>query len=250
MSGLGGSFRDRLRSLVPMEGIVVRTPTHHVVERQAAAPAGQRVDVLMLDAEHAPLDLATLDAMLAVGSALDVPCLVRVPELTRQWVQQSLDLGATGIVVPHVQSSELAGRAVHLAHFGPGGRGFSPSTRSAGWGGRAIKDVIEAAAMATTVVVQVEDAEAVDVIDELVAVAGVDAVFVGPIDLTVSLGASSPDDERVIDACTTVADACRRAGMPLAAFATTEERIARWRELGATLLFTGSDQSGRIQGPT
>lgn len=237
------AFRDRLRSPALLEGLVVRTPTHHVVERLAAVPGAQRADVLMLDAEHAPLDLATLDTMLAVGSALGVPCLVRVPELTRTWVQQALDLGATGIVVPHVDSVELAQRAVRLAHYGPGGRGFSPSTRSAGWGRRALADVLDTAAMTTTVIVQVEDAAAVDVIDDLAAVVGIDAVFVGPIDLTVSLGASTPDDPRVLECCAVVADACRRSAVPLAAFATTAERVERWRALGASLLFTGTDQS-------
>lgn len=243
MSASSEQLRARLRSREPLEGLVVRTPTHHVIERLAAAGDDHRIDVLMLDGEHAPLDVATLDVMLAVGSALAVPCLVRVPELSRAWVQQSLDLGATGIVVPHVDSVEVAERAVRLAHYGPGGRGFSPSTRSAGWGRRPLADVVDLAAATTTVIVQVEDAAAIDVIDELVAVAGIDAVFVGPIDLTVSLGATTPDDERVLDSCTTVAAACRRAGVPLAAFATTSERIERWRDLGASLLFTGTDQS-------
>ena len=73
-----------------------------------------------------------------------MPTLVRVHSLARHPIQQALDLGATGVIVPHVDSVGAAREAVRLAHYGDGGRGFSPSTRSAGWGSRAMADILDA----------------------------------------------------------------------------------------------------------
>ncbi len=183
-------FRQRLAGRSPVAGMVIRTPSHHVVEVLAAAPPDHRVDVVMLDTEHAPFDLAVLDSMLAVARALDIPTLVRVHGLERHAIQQALDLGATGIVVPHVDSVASAREVVRLAHYGDGGRGFSPSTRSAGWGTRTIADILDDAAASTTVVIQVEDPSALDVIDDIVQVEGIDAVLIGRADLAVR---SAPD---------------------------------------------------------
>lgn len=237
-----GSLRARLRSAEPLTGLVVRTPSHQVIEVLAASPHGM-VDVVMLDREHAPFAADTLDAMLAVARALRVPTLVRVEELTRSAVQQPLDLGADGVVVPHVTTPAVARRAVRLAHYGDGGRGYSGSTRSAGWGTRPMPEVLAAAAASTTVVIQVEDPVALDEIDEIVAVPGIDAVFVGAADLAVALGANAVTDDRVVAACDVVIAACRGAGVPVVAFSGSDAEAARWRSRGATLVLRGTDQS-------
>jgi 2-keto-3-deoxy-L-rhamnonate aldolase RhmA len=246
VTGLAATFRDRLRAGGRLDGVVVRTPSHHLIEVLAAAPTIDRVDVALLDSEHAPFDLAALDACLAVAHALDMPTLVRIAELDRPRVQQALDLGATGIIVPHVDSAEMARRAVALATYGSdgsAGRGFSPSTRSAGWGTRTMADIIDRAANTTTVVIQVEDQRAVEAIDELVAVPGVDAVLLGRADLAVSIGARSVDDDRVASACELVAASCAQAGVALAVVAAGAADAERWRERGASLVFVGTDQS-------
>lgn len=234
-------FRADLVAGVALDGIVVRTPSHQVIEVLVADP-GHGLDVVMLDREHSSFDAGTLDTCLAVAGALGVATLVRIGQLDRSAVQQALDLGATGVVVPHVVTAADARRAVSLAHYGDGGRGFSGSTRSAGWGTRPMADVIDRAASTTTVVVQVEDPAAVDEVDEIVATPGVDAVFVGAADLAVAMGARSVTDRRVEEACSTVVAACRAAEVAVAAFAGDAEAAAAWRERGATLVFRGTDQ--------
>ncbi len=225
--------------------MIVRTPSHHVVEVLAAVGPDERVGVVMLDTEHAPFDLAALDSTLAVALALDLPVLVRVPSLERHTIQQSLDLGATGIVVPHVDSVAAARQAVRLAHYGDGGRGFSPSTRSAGWGTRVMADILDAAASTTTVVVQIEDPSALDLIDEIVEVDGVAAVLIGRADLAVALGARGGDDERVDAAVERIAAACRAAMMAFGVVVSSIDSAdaAACRALGATLILEGTDQS-------
>lgn len=244
MSATAG-FRRRLADRSPVTGMVVRTPSHHVVEVLAAAPPERRVDVVMLDTEHAPFDLGVLDSTLAVALALDLPVLVRVHSLARHPIQQTLDLGATGIIVPHVDSAAAARQAVRLAHYGDGGRGFSPSTRSAGWGTRAMADILDTAATSTTVVVQIEDPAAVDAIDEIVSVEGVDAVLIGRADLAVSLGARRADDDRVAAAVERIAAACTGAEVAFGVVVTSTDSADAHacRTLGATLILEGTDQS-------
>jgi len=225
-----------------IDGVVLRTPNHQIIEVLAADPHHE-VDVVMLDGEHSSFDAGTLDTCLAVAGALAVPTLVRVGELDRAAVQQALDLGATGVVVPHVVTAADARRAVRLAHYGDGGRGFSGSTRSAGWGTRSMAEVVDQAASATTVVVQVEDPAALDAVDEIAATPGVDAVFVGAADLAVAMGARSITDRRVDEACTAVVTACRAADVAVAAFAADADAVTMWRERGATLVFRGTDQA-------
>jgi 2-keto-3-deoxy-L-rhamnonate aldolase RhmA len=238
-------FRARLAGRSPVTGIVLRTPSHHVVEVLAAAPPDDRFDVVMLDTEHAPFELGILDSTLAVARALGVPTLVRVHSLERHPIQQALDLGAAGIVVPHVDSVVTARQAVRLAHYGDGGRGFSPSTRSAGWGTRAMADILDDAAASTTVVIQIEDPSAVDVIDDIVQVEGVDAVLIGRADLTVALGARGGDDERVVAAVERVAASCRDAALAFGVVVSHDEADDRRSclALGATLILEGTDQS-------
>jgi 2-keto-3-deoxy-L-rhamnonate aldolase RhmA len=228
-----------LRAGEPLTGVFLKTPSHQVVE--VLATTG--VDVVVVDAEHAPFDAAQLDAMLAVSHALGLACVVRVAAAERVLVQHALDGGATGVLVPHVDCAAVARDVVRWSHYGDGGRGYSGSTRSAGWGTRPMREVLRTAAATTTVVVQVEDPAALGDLDAIVGVPGVDAVFVGAADLTVGLGCDDLAAPRVTDAVDASAAAAARAGVPLAAFATDAADEAAWRARGATFVISGTDQS-------
>lgn len=186
---------------------------------------------------------AELDVLLAMATALDLPALVRMPEPSAAPIQAALDGGATGILVPHVDSATASADVVRWSHYGRRGRGYSGSTRAAGWGRRPIADVLAAAAEETVVVVQVEDASALDHLDELVAVPGIDAVFVGAADLTVSLDHDDVNDPTVQGAIDAIVIATRGAGVALAAYAADGAEAARWRSRGVTLMCEGSDQA-------
>jgi 2-keto-3-deoxy-L-rhamnonate aldolase RhmA len=215
----------------------------HVVEVVAATRAKTGVDAVVLDAEHAPFDLQQLDAVLAIGAALDVPCLVRVAHLARVEIQRALDLGAVGVVVPHVMSAEAARSAVRWSHYGPGGRGFSGSTRSARWGTSSMDDVLAAASEMTTVVVQIEDPEALGELAAIVTTPGVDAVFVGEADLTVGLGCRAPSDPAARAAVDQIVAAARSASMPVVAIAPSPAAVETWRARGVALVIHGTDQT-------
>lgn len=243
MNDRAAGLRNRLAQGEILDGVFVKTASHQIIEVLATG----RADLAIIDTEHASFGPLELDVMLAVARALDFPCLVRVAEASRPLVQQALDAGATGVVVPHVGTPALAADVVRWSHYGPGGRGFSGSTRSAGWGARTMAEVMRAAAEATIVVVQIEDVGALDDLDALAAVAGVDAAFIGAADLAVALGGDDPAAPAVEAAIDAIVAAARSVGLPLAAYAVTPADEAVWRRRGVNLVCTGSDHS-RIRG--
>jgi 2-keto-3-deoxy-L-rhamnonate aldolase RhmA len=98
------------------------------------------------------------------------------------------------------------------------------------------------------VVVQIEDAEAIDAIDAIAAVPGIDCLFVGRIDLTVSLGSSDPADPRVVAAVARICDAGRKAGVPVGMFVANPAEARTWMAQGASLFVLGSDHGFLLAG--
>ena len=137
--------------------------------------------------------------------------------------------------------SSAARDIVASAHYGPGGRGYAGSSRAAGYGAKAMADHKADSAVKTVVVAQIEDVEALDEIDEIAAVDGIDALFVGRIDLTVALGCESPDDPRVVAAVERIVAACVAARRPVGMFLSRPSDVPLWRAKGATLFLLGSD---------
>jgi len=222
-----------------MDAVVVRTPSYQVIEVLAARGIG----CVMIDTEHAVFDPTQLDAMLAVARALGVDALVRVAAADPVRIQQALDGGATGVVVPHVDSTDLATKVARWCHYGDGGRGYSGSTRSAGWGTQPIAAVVAGASGSTVVVVQIEDVGALDDVEGIVGTDGIDAVFVGATDLAVGLGADSIADGVVVAACERIIAAAAAGGRSVVAYASDADDADRWRTFGANVVITGSDQS-------
>jgi 2-keto-3-deoxy-L-rhamnonate aldolase RhmA len=238
------TFRERLRRRDLLIGTWVKTPAPVVCE----VLGGSALDVLALDAEHAPFGRVELDACLAICRALGIAALVRVPSSDPAHILNALDCGATGVLVPHVHSVASAEAAVQACHFGRGGRGYSGSTRAAGFAGKSIATHMAASRQTTTVVLQIEDAEALDVIDAIAAVPGVDCLFVGRVDLTVSLGKQRTDEPDVMQAVERICEAGGRAGVAVGMFVADPAEAKRWIPKGASLFLLGSDQSFLLGG--
>lgn len=239
------SFRSRVRSGAPLLGTFVKTPHPAVVEVLGHAS----LDCVCLDAEHAPFDRGDLDVGILAARAADLPVLVRVPRADAPELLNALDLGATGVLVPHVADAETA-RAIAAAcrYGGPAGRGYAGSSRAAGYGTRTMGAILPEANERVTVIAQIEDAAALPHLDAIAAVDGIDALFVGRMDLTVSLGAASPGDAVVVDAVHAICAAAARHGRAIGMFTPTPAEALQWRERGASLLLLGSDQQWVLQG--
>ena len=229
-------------------GTFVKTPSPIVVE----VLAGTTLDCLCLDAEHSPFNRESLDLclMAARGGGRDggMDTLVRVPSAAPEHVLNALDCGATGVLVPHVRSVAEAEAVVRSAHYGAGGRGYAGSSRAAGYTGVAMAEHLRRSAEQTVVVAQIEDPEAVEAVEAIAAVPGLDALFIGRVDLTVGYGATSQDDPRVVAAAERVCAAAVAAGKPVGMFLARVDDVPLWRAKGATLFLLGSDHGFLLAG--
>ena len=237
-------FRKRLLSGEVLAGTFVKTPAPIVCEVLGLTA----LDVVCLDAEHAPFGRMELDGCIAALRAAEMPCLVRVAGNAPEYVLQALDCGATGVVIPHVTTPEQAAAAVKAAKFGAGGRGYAGSTRAAGFTTKPMREHLSDSAAETTVIIQVEDREAVDAAAELCAVDGVDCLFIGRVDLTVSLNAESPSDAVVLKAMEKVCRAGQEAGKPVGMFISAPEEAGKWMEHGVNLFLSGSEHAFILRG--
>tara|TARA_R110002110_G_scaffold413729_1_gene641590 strand:+ start:78031 stop:78795 length:765 start_codon:yes stop_codon:yes gene_type:complete len=237
-------FKARLAAKEQLLGSFVKTPSPMLCEVLGMS----ELDVLCLDAEHSPFDRLVQDQCIHALRSASMPALVRVPSPEAHFTLNALDCGATGVVIPHVSSPEMARAAVANAHFGAGGRGYAGSTRAAGYTRKPMSSHLSDSIAETVVIAQIEDLEALDAIDEIAAVEGVDCLFIGRIDLTVALGAASPADSLVVNAveriCQVAADAGRTVGM----FVGNVDEVPRWQAAGASLFLLSSDHGFLLQG--
>jgi 2-keto-3-deoxy-L-rhamnonate aldolase RhmA len=235
-------FRQAVRSGRPLLGVFVKTASHQIVE--LVGRTGQ--DFAIVDAEHAPFDALTLDRMALAGRAAGLPLLVRPPAIDPVFVGQVLDMGLGGVVAPHVDSAEAAQALVAAAKYDKGQRGFSPSTRAAGYGAADARAYREAADAESSLWCQIEDAAALPRLDAIAQVAEVDCLFLGRADLAQSLGVDSQADPRVVEAVRATAEAGVRHGRAVGIYITSPAEIPELKALGITVFVCGSDQSWLI----
>ena len=231
------SLRERLRAGELLAGTWIKTPHPHVTEVLALSA----LDVLVLDAEHAPFDRASLDLCILAARAGGKPVLVRPASGDAAQILNALDCGADGVIVPHIRSAEDARALVRACQYIPGGRGFAGSSRAAGYTTLGMAKH-RAAAQGVTIIAQIEDVEAVEAIEEIAAVEGIDALFIGRADLTISYGVESPDDPIVISAVERICAAGKAAGRTVGMFLGRVADVPEWRSKGASLFVLQSDQ--------
>ncbi|WP_208539150.1 HpcH/HpaI aldolase family protein [Algihabitans albus] len=239
-----GQFKARMAAGEMLAGTFVKTPAIEMVEVLALSG----LDFLCLDGEHAPFDRGRIDACLAMGGALGLPCLVRVPEATPVAVLQALDAGATGVVVPHVDSAEKAAAIAKAAHFGHGGRGFAGSTRWAGYATQSMGEVLARSREETVVLAQIEEPEGVAASAEIAATAGIDGLFVGPADLSVALGKTDQASPELMAQIEQVAASAKAAGKAFATFVPNVAKAQEWRRFGFSLFFVASEHAWMLKG--
>jgi 2-keto-3-deoxy-L-rhamnonate aldolase RhmA len=237
------SFRERLLAGELLAGTWVKTPHPHIVEVLALSS----LDVVVLDAEHAPFDRGSLDQCILAARAGGKPVLVRPPSSAHEHILNALDCGADGVILPHICTAEEAADAVKACHYTSGGRGYAGSSRAAGY---TTKGMAKHRADAKNVIViaQIEDVEGVDNIDAIARVEGIDALFIGRADLTIAYGAETPDDAVVVAAVDRIVAAGKAAGRTTGMFLGRVSDVPMWREQGASLFILGSDQEFLLQG--
>ena len=202
--------------------------------------AGCGFDWLFLDGEHGSLETADLRQMIQAVSGR-CHCLVRIPALSAVPIAKALDLGAAGIIVPQVNTAEQATRAVAYCNYPPQGTRGIGLARAHGYGAT-FDEYVGTANDQVLTVIQVEHIDAVENLESIVSVPGIDCIFVGPYDLSASLGLTGQvDAPPVTEAIARVEQICRGRQMPLGVFGIDADAVAPYLERGYQLICAGID---------
>ncbi len=237
-------LRARMQAGEKLAGTFMKTPSHVTLEILILSG----LDFVCLDAEHAPFDRAAMDACLAVARARDYPVLVRIGNGSPARILDVLDMGATGIVVPHVDSVEKAEGIARAARFGHGGRGYAGSTRWAGYATQKMPDLLARSRAETVVMVQIEEPAGVEAARGIAAVAGIDALFIGPADLSVAYGHETTDNPDLAAAMASVGAACAAEGRTYVTWVPDMAVARDWARHGFTTFVVGSEHGWMVQG--
>jgi 2-dehydro-3-deoxyglucarate aldolase/4-hydroxy-2-oxoheptanedioate aldolase len=231
-------FRDKLGQGVPCLGTCITFTDPTVTEALCTV-----FDFVWIDTEHNALTLEAVQGHIMATKGTETIPLVRVPWNDPVLIKPVLDIGAAGVIVPLIRTADDARRAVSACLYPPAGvRGFGPR-RPSNYGFLGGPEFCEAANAGISVIVQIEHLEAVNNIDAILSVPGLTSIFVGPNDLSGSMGhmgePGHPDVLRVIDA---IIASGRRKGVPVGiAFGDNPDDLIRWVKKGAQWLLVGAD---------
>ena len=230
------SFKKKLQRKDLLVGTIQTLPSPEITEILCSAG----FDWLFVDLEHSTLNSRDAQYILQ-AAAPNFSCMIRVPVIDEVWIKKVLDAGASGIIVPQVLTSEAAAQAVKLCKYPPEGVRSVGVARAQGYGDK-FQEYVESANKETLIIIQIEHIDAVNNIDSIVKVAGIDCLFVGPYDLSASMGIpGSINDPSVKSAISRVTSCAEQAGIPLGIFGTTAESVQPYIDLGYTLIAIGLD---------
>jgi 2-keto-3-deoxy-L-rhamnonate aldolase RhmA len=230
------SFRKRLAQGELLIGTIITLPTPEISE--ILSQSG--VDWLFIDLEHSALSIQDAQIILQVASPY-VPCIIRIPSNEELWIKKCLDIGASGIIVPQLRGAADAERALRDSRYAPQGSRSVGIGRAHGYGLK-FQEYVQSANDEIAVILQIEHIDAVKDIDQILKVPGIECLFVGPYDLSGSMGKigqiNAPDVQEAIAVVKQRAD---RAHIPLGIFGVTPQAVKPYIEIGYKLIAVSSD---------
>jgi len=232
------TLRNRLTGRKPIVATFVMVPRVEVIEMLALAG----FDAVILDLEHGPIGVPDLPALAAFAKAAGISSIGRIAEMRPSEIGAVLDAGFDGVMVPHVSSAASAEAAVRAARFPPdGSRSLNPYVRGASYDSTT-PALLTAFNEHAAVIGMLEGKEALRELDSILATPGLDAVFVGPVDLSGELGfPGQPDHPEVVATIEDVFDRCAERSLASGVYAPTPERANSWFERGASLVAVSAD---------
>ena len=228
------TFAKRLRNGDLLNSTMVTINAPQVTELLSEAS----LDWLFIDGEHGAFGIDALQNLL---QAANIPALIRVSHAERIAVRDAVDIGAAGIIVPQVNSAQIAQDIVSWCRYPPAGTRGVGLTRASRYGFE-FKDYLKSAAEETVIIVQAEHKDAVSEIEAIASVEGVDGILIGPYDLSASYGkAGMINDAEIQDAMDTICRACLSKNKVLGFFGMNVDAVMPWIKRGATLITVGVD---------
>jgi len=231
-------FKQSLSTDQPRFGLWMGIPDTTVAE----IGAGAGFDWVLIDAEHGPFDLTSVLHHLQAIESYPVSAIVRPVEGQTALIKQYLDIGVQTLLIPMVDSAAQAEQLVQACYYPPMGiRGLGTSmARAANW--NRTTDYLQRANEEICLIVQIESVEGLHNIDEIVAVEGVDAVFIGPSDLSASMGfIGNPGHPEVVSAIEGAFKTIIKAGKHAGVLAVTKELVENYVAANASFIGVGVD---------
>ena len=227
-TGIPQEFKERIRRRAVF-GPFCKTSDPGMIE--ALGYAG--FDFAILDMEHGPNHLETIQHLVRAAETTRIAPIVRVPGGDDEMISRVLDIGAAGVQVPQVSSAQQVERIVRAARFAPlGARGVCRYVRAAGYSSTERKDYFRKANDAL-LIIQLEGKEALRNLDDILEISGPDIVFIGPYDLSQSLGvAGEVEHPLVIEKTREIVKACLAKGIVVGNFTETPHQAAFWATQG------------------
>ena len=231
------SFKAALRAGKAQIGLWSSLSSNYSVE----VIAGAGFDWILLDMEHSPNDLESLLTQLQAAAPYPTHPVVRVPWNDMVTIKRVLDAGALSLLIPYVSSAEEARAAVSYTRYPPTGvRGVAGTTRATRFG--RVKDYAKRAHEEICVLVQVENQQGLDALDAILAVEGVDGVFIGPADLHASLGhLGEIANPKILPMIEDTLKRIRKGGKAPGILTTNEDNARRQLQAGALFVAVGAD---------
>lgn len=202
-------------------------------------------DWFFVDAEHGPFGGETTSQLIAAGVHAGITPIVRVSELLYSLVARSLDLGAHGIILPRVEDPKLLEQALRWTKYPPNGvRGYGVFPPLLDYESHSMPAVMQHLDRNVMVIVQFETVRALEIADELLDAGPIDAIMVGPSDLSISMGIPGEfEHPKLIDAVLALAEKCEQRGIAPGLHSRSAEAARRWAARGMRFAGAGSEQS-------
>ncbi|QJI29546.1 4-hydroxy-2-oxovalerate aldolase [Pseudomonas sp. ADAK18] len=228
------TIKQWVRAKHPIAGCFISIP--HPASVEACAVSG--IDFICIDAEHSAVGRETLENMIRAAECVQLPALVRVPDAKSGWIGWALDSGADGIIVPRVETEEDAQLIVKAAYYSPKGSRGVGIARGSSYGA-ALQSDTEHAHDCTCVIVQIETLEGVRNAQKIINVPGIDAVFIGPFDLGLSLRVVEEHERPTLESMIlSIREICEASGINVGIFIPTAGDVKKFAEFPMKIIGT------------
>lgn len=196
------------------------------------------LDYVIIDTEHGPFDTETAMNLVRAAENVNLTPFMRIADVTHKEIQRALDIGAKGLIVPCLRTVDEMKKLVDLSKFAPiGNRGFIKG-RSCGfgyqdWARNSLESFMATSNEEVLVLPQCETVECLESIEEIVNIEGIDGIFIGPFDLSITMGIPGQfKDEKFKSAIDRILNACKNAGKPVLIFTANVDDARRYLDNG------------------
>ncbi|MCP4213890.1 MAG: 2,4-dihydroxyhept-2-ene-1,7-dioic acid aldolase [bacterium] len=230
------SFKQKLKQGKPLVGPLQALASSEVTE----ILVGAGFDWLFVDMEHSVIDVPVMQRILQAAQR-HKPCVVRAPSHEEVWIKKILDADADGIIIPQVKTVAETENIIRMCKFPPEGGRSVGIARAHGYGMDFARCIAEANDF-IAVIPQIEHIDGVNNIEDILKVKGIDAIFIGPYDLSGSMGMTGKvKSPEVLEAVDRVRKVCLEAGIPVGIFTTEPEAVKGLAEQGYSFIALGID---------